>query len=134
MSQPVSHLRLVPFLGWLAITGVLLGWLTLIGLLVFGAHFWPAIKYRNTSWRLSEVGVEIHRGVWWKHRIAIPVARLQHVDVSQGPVQRMFGLGTLTVHTAGTKNSSVVLDGLEHDTAMNLRDQLIAQKEALDVT
>ncbi|MEM7477973.1 MAG: PH domain-containing protein [Planctomycetota bacterium] len=122
------------FLGWIAVCCVVSGWLALIAMFVFLAHFWPPIRYRHARWRLSDVGVEIRRGVFWKHRIAIPIARVQHVDVSQGPIQRLFGLGTLTVHTAGTKNSAIVLEGLEHEKAMKLRDELIAQKETLDVT
>lgn len=118
---------------WLAAL-ILLGWVALFTLLMLSAHFWPPIHYRHLSWRLNQHGLEIHRGVWWRHRIAIPIARVQHVDVSQGPIQRMFDLGKLTIHTAGTKNASVELDGLDHARALALRDQLIEQKESLDVT
>ncbi len=90
--------------------------------------------YRTTRWRLNDSGLEIQRGVWWKHRIAIPTTRVQHVDVSQGPLQRVFRLGTLTVHTAGTKNASIELAGLEHEQAILLRDELIEQKGTADVT
>ena len=113
---------------------ILVGWLAFVALLMLSAHFWPPIHYRHLSWRLNQHGLEIHRGVWWRHRIAIPIARVQHVDVSQGPIQRMFDLGKLTIHTAGTKNASVELDGLDHARALALRDQLIEQKELLDVT
>lgn len=112
---------------------VLVGWLLLLILLVWSSHFWPRMEHRYTSWCLDDTGLEIRRGVFWKHRIAIPVARVQHVDVSQGPMQRMFDLGTLTVHTAGTRNAAIQLAGLEHSTALQLRDRLIEQKDALDV-
>lgn len=118
---------------WVALV-VFAGWLLLLALLVFSSHFWPPIAYRHASWRLAEEGLEIRRGVMWRHCTAIPAARVQHVDVSQGPIQRLFDLGKLTIHTAGTQNASVELDGLEHAQAMRLRDQLIAQKESLDVT
>lgn len=113
---------------------ILLGWLAFFTLLMLSAHFWPPIHFRHLGWRLNQHGLEIHRGVWWRHRIAIPIARVQHVDVSQGPIQRMFDLGKLTIHTAGTKNASIELDGLDHARALALRDQLIEQKESLDVT
>ncbi len=108
-----------------------LAWFAMCLLFLWAAHFWPAIKARHVSWRLSDEGMEIRTGVWWRHRIAIPVARVQHVDVSQGPIQRLFDLGTLEIHTAGTKNASVQLEGLEHSRAMHVRDELIAQKESL---
>ena len=64
---------------------------------------------------------------------AVPWARVQHADVSQGPIQRMYGVGTLTIHTAGTSNSSVNLAGLSHELAISLRDKIIRQRASGDV-
>lgn len=97
------------------------------------AVHWPRLKFRNTTWRLAESGLEIRRGVLWKHQISVPLARVQHADVSQGPLQRRFDLGTLTVHTAGTQNASVALEGLNHAAAIQMRDALIRQRKASDV-
>jgi len=113
---------------------ILLGWLVLGGSLVWFSHFWPPIEHRHVRWRMNETGLEIHRGVLWRHRIAVPLARVQHVDVGQGPLQRLFDLGTLTLHTAGTQFASIELEGLQHSVALQLRDRLIEQKDSLDVT
>ena len=102
-------------------------------LLLWNAIFWPAIEYRNIGWKLSDLGLEIRKGVLWKHQTAVPWARAQHADVSQGPLQRMFEIGSLTVHTAGTKNSSVTIDGLAHSKALELRDEIIRQRKVHDV-
>lgn len=123
-------------LGWSSpwiLALAVVGWLLLACILFGSAHFWPAVSYRHAMWRLDDTGLEIRRGVFWKHRIAIPAARVQHVDVSQGPIQRMFRLGKLTINTAGTRNASIELEGLDYDQALQLRDQLIMQKEAVDV-
>lgn len=117
---------------WLFQIGLGLAALLLLGIGCF-ALFWPAIDHRHRSWRLSEVGLEFHHGVWWKHRQAVPWARVQHADVSQGPLERIFGVGTLTVHTAGTSNSSVDLDGLSHERALEVRDEIIRQRAVDDV-
>ena len=101
--------------------------------LAWFTFFWPAIEHRHRSWRLSEVGLEYHYGVWWKHRHAVPWARVQHADVSQGPLERLYGVGTLSVHTAGTSNSSVNLAGLSHERAIEVRDEIIRQRTTDDV-
>lgn len=101
---------------------------TFLAYLFAMAWRWPSVSYQYTSWKLDEEGLEIHRGVFWKHQISVPLGRVQHADVSQGPIQRSFGLGTLVIHTAGTQNSSVVLSGLSQTTATELRDQIITQK------
>lgn len=102
-------------------------------LLAVSAVVWPPLEFRNVSWRLLPTGMEIRRGVFWKHQISIPTSRVQHVDVLQGPLQRNFGLSTLTIHTAGTSNASVELSGLNFETATELRDRLVEQREALNV-
>jgi len=117
------------------------GWIVLIlcfavlfvAAALFAAIHWPRLKYRNTQWRLTGSGLEIRRGVLWKHHISVPLARVQHADVTQGPLQRHFELGTLTVHTAGTQNASVALGGLNHTAAIQLRDSIIRQRKVIDV-
>ncbi|MDA7903430.1 PH domain-containing protein [Mariniblastus sp.] len=125
----------IALLIWWLNNGFDTAWLLLLAaasiLLVFlfvMAWRWPTISYRHNSWKLDEEGLEIHKGVFWKHQISVPLGRVQHADVSQGPIQRSFGLGTLIIHTAGTQNSSVVLSGLSQTTATELRDQIISQK------
>lgn len=103
--------------------GVVLLWLWFMTL------FWPKREFNYASWKLDEIGLEIRKGVLWRHRITVPRARIQHVDVSQGPVQRNFGLAELTIHTAGTQNSSVKLEGLSYPVAIQLRDELITNRE-----
>lgn len=119
---------------WWTIPLLVAGWIVAFLLLLGYSYFWPPIAFRHARWRLSESGMEIRRGVLWRHWISIPTARVQHVDVSQGPIQRMFDLATLTIHTAGTSNATVELDGLEYSRATEVRDRLIEQKELLDVT
>jgi membrane protein YdbS with pleckstrin-like domain len=94
---------------------------------------WPRWDYEHSKWRLDARGFEIRKGVFWRHQITVPAARVQHVDVSQGPLQRRYGLATLTIHTAGTQNESVAFEGLSHAVAIALKDRLIVEKEAVDV-
>ncbi len=110
------------------------GWILLALLLSWLTFIWPKIESRHYHWRLDEQSLEIHRGVWWKHRIAIPLGRVQHADVAQGPLLRKFDLGELVIHTAGTGESKVELKGLSHATAMGLRDRLVAQAQSRVVT
>ncbi len=119
-------------LGWIFFS-ILAAGMVLFGLLLYSTIVWPGIEHRHRTWRLTDVGLEVRSGVWWKHMQAIPWARVQHADVSQGPLQRMYRVGTLTVHTAGTSNSSVNLGGLSHDEAISLRDEIIRQRTAGDV-
>ena len=90
---------------------------------------WPAVEHRHIFYRIDPNGIEIRRGVWWRRIIHVPRSRIQHTDVSQGPVERNFGLATLHVFTAGTQHAEVALGGLAHETAMSIRDHLLAGAE-----
>lgn len=126
-------LLFVAGLGWLFGLAVV-GWIGLMTLLIWLSFQWPKLWYRHARWKLSAESLEIHRGVLWKHRIAVPLGRIQHADVSQGPLLRHFDLGKLTINTAGTSNATIEIDGLSHSAAMALRDELIKQTLGQQVT
>ncbi len=87
--------------------------------------YWPGVRYRHASYRVAERGLWIRRGVLWRSEISVPKSRVQHTDVSQGPLQRRFDLATLVLHTAGTQHAAVPLGGLSHAAALAIRDYLI---------
>lgn len=127
-----APLFLIPKMPWWGVGAIIAGWFALGAVLFFFAQVHPQWAFERTRWALTDEGFEILRGIVWRHHIAIPAARVQHVDVSQGPLQRIYDLGTITLHTAGTANASVELGGLEHAVALRLRDELVRQKEMLD--
>ena len=87
--------------------------------------FWPPVRYRHISYRVDENGIRIRRGVIWRAVTSVPRSRVQHTDVSQGPLERSVGLASLIIHTAGTQNASVSLGGLRHEDALRVRDFLL---------
>ncbi|MEM6454728.1 MAG: PH domain-containing protein [Acidobacteriota bacterium] len=110
------------------IAGVAAGagfWLLIALLLGAKAVFWPVIRWRHASYRFGARGLQIRRGVLFRHQIAVPRSRVQHTDVVQGPIERSYGLATLVVHTAGMLHAAVHLPGLAHEDALGLRDQLL---------
>jgi membrane protein YdbS with pleckstrin-like domain len=96
-----------------------------LGLLV---HVRPLWRYRHTSYFVDEYGIQIATGRFWHHTITVPHARVQHIDVLQGPLERRFGLATLVIYTAGTTYSAVRIAGLSHDAAVGLRERLAREK------
>jgi len=108
-----------------------IAWPAITGLLAWHSYAWPAISYRYESYRVDHLGIEIRRGVVWRRQITVPKSRVQHIDVSQGPVERRFGLGSLSIYTAGTDYAMVALRGVTHERALRIRDHLLP-KEAQD--
>jgi membrane protein YdbS with pleckstrin-like domain len=55
----------------------------------------------------------------------IPLTRLQHVDLSRGPLERRFGVASLEVFTAGTQSASHEIPHLQSETGFQLREDLV---------
>ena len=82
----------------------------------------PQRIYARLRYRLTARFLQVMRG-WLVHTDTIvPLVRVQHLDVTRGPLDKMFGTSTLVVHTAGTHNSIVTLPGLSPERAAEIRD------------
>jgi membrane protein YdbS with pleckstrin-like domain len=119
----VCAFGLVVRFGALALFAPLL--IVVIGLTL--SWVWPEAYYRRLRFGTDGSGIAIERGIFWRSRIAVPRARIQHTDVSQGPLQRRFGVGTLKLYTAGSRYTKIELPGLAHAEAVALRDALLAE-------
>lgn len=100
-------------------------WLTLGGVAALNVVWWPRWEHSRWSYRLGEKVLELRYGVVWHVAVAIPLSRLQHVDLHCGPLERKWGLASLQIHTAGTRDASHRIPGLDIAVASALRDQLI---------
>lgn len=60
----------------------------------------------------------------WHKAVLIPLHRVQHVTISQGPLQKRFGLATLKVYTAGGLDAEATLADIEYGVAQALSEQL----------
>jgi uncharacterized protein len=98
--------------------------LVLAALLIF---YTPGRRYRAWSFAAAEDELHVQHGIWLKSRTIVPFGRVQHIDVSQGPVERRYDVGTLTLHTAGTRGSAVSLPGLDIGDAERMRDEIRAK-------
>lgn len=93
--------------------------------LVVVAVWLPPKQWAAWSVRFDGHLLEIRSGVLTRISVLIPVSRLQHVDVTQGVIERRLHLASLVVHTAGTRNPSHTIPGLEVRSAEEMRDRLV---------
>jgi membrane protein YdbS with pleckstrin-like domain len=87
----------------------------------------PGRQYRAWGYAMDSEDLRLQRGVWIETRTIVPLDRVQHLDLAQGPIERAFGVSRLIVHTAGTQFSRVVLPGLSRPDAERMRDEIRAR-------
>lgn len=83
----------------------------------------PVVRYRRWRYAMRPEGLWIRKGFLTVTVSVIPYRRLQFVDTRQGPLDRMFGLSQLVVHTAALGTSGR-LPGLDARQAERLREAL----------
>jgi len=81
----------------------------------------PDLRWRRWRYEIRPDEVDLQRGVWWVSRTLVPLARIQHVDTRQGPLQRRYGLSTVVFHTAAGANQ---IPELSTPIAAETRDRI----------
>jgi membrane protein YdbS with pleckstrin-like domain len=83
------------------------------------------------SWGYAERDEDllVRHGLFVRRLSIVPYARMQFVDVTAGPAERLLGLATVTLHTAAAASDARV-PGLPGREAARLRDRLAALGEA----
>lgn len=107
---------------WLLPIGIGL-WFLLASMLVSWA-------YRIQGYALRERDIVYRRGVFFRRTTVVPFNRVQHCEVKQGPVERLFNLSSLEVYTAGGQSSDLQIPGLSGDLASQLKSFIIKRTAA----
>ena len=99
-------------------------WLAVIPL-ALGAVALVVVSRRFHAWGYAERGDDllVRRGVMFSRLSVVPYGRMQFIDVQAGPLERLFSLATVRLHTAAAATDARI-PGLEPEEAARLRDRL----------
>lgn len=87
----------------------------------------PPRRWKHMGYAYTGRELHVAAGYIFRSHTIVPVSRVQHIDIVQGPIERHFELATLVLNTAGTDASAVLLPGIQRDTAEQIRDSIRAQ-------
>jgi membrane protein YdbS with pleckstrin-like domain len=104
-----------------ALAGVLLGTYVVVV---------PVWKYAVHRWEVTGTAVYTQVGWWTRERRIAPMSRIQTVDYSEGAIERLFGLASVTVTTASAAGA-LEISGLDRDLAQRLAEELTVQADAV---
>ena len=99
---------------------------------VAGATVVGAFRWMTTSFSFAEETIRLRTGALSTNEVEVPFARVQALDVEQGPVQRLFGVRAVHVQTAGGgKGGEIVLGALDDKEIAYLRSLLAGRRPEL---
>ena len=86
-------------------------------------------RFRAWAYQERDEDLLVSRGVLVRRLSVVPYGRMQYIDVTAGPVERLFKLATVKLHTAAAATDARI-PGLEPREAERLRERLAALGEA----
>lgn len=88
------------------------------------------LGFKKKKYALRQRDILYTKGLLWHVRTSIPFNRIQHAELKQGPLERMYGLHSLKIYTAGGQTSDLVIPGLKEETALAIKDFILGKTAA----
>jgi len=86
-------------------------------------------QFKNFTFQVKADKLLIHKGVFIKDRLVVEAERIQSINITENFIQRLIGLVSLKVDTAGSKGNELEIPALER-TRAELLKKLLYEKKA----
>ncbi|WP_026421325.1 PH domain-containing protein [Actinokineospora inagensis] len=134
--RPLNELiGLVPPLAALVFLGNFDTWRTVTSVIVVGLILSRGLlSWATTKYRITDTRVELHKGVLFRQRLAIPRDRVRTVDLTAKLGHRLFGLAAVRIGTGHHEKDreGVTLDAVTAGEAERLRRVILRRVVAAE--
>ncbi len=89
----------------------------------------PWLEYKQWSYKITETSICYNHGIYTKKFTIIPVSRIQHLEIKQGPVLKHFGLSNVEIYTAGQAHSIVAVHTAEAEGIIDSINLIISKED-----
>jgi len=90
-------------------------------LLILYSFIISILGFPKKGYLLRERDVSYKTGIIYYKQISVPFNRVQHVEVSQGVLGKIFHLSSVKIYTAGGNASDLSIPGLSVADAQKLK-------------
>lgn len=87
-------------------------------------------SFNIKSYSLRKRDIMFTRGIIFKTITIVPYNRIQHIEVTMGPIERLFDLASIKIFTAGGSQSDLSIPGLTVFNANRIRSFIVSQISA----
>ena len=106
---------------WLVFTAVIIP----LGIFLFVLAYY---QFRNFTFHVEDDKLIIHKRVFVKDKLVVDAERIQSIHITQNFIQRLIGLVSLKVDTAGSKGNELEIPALERVRANQLKELLYEKR------
>ena len=85
------------------------------------------IDFKYSGYALRERDILFRRGWLIRKTRAVPLKRIQQVSVQSGPIERRFGLASISIYTAGSEEADFTINGITEGTAQQIKEWISTQ-------
>lgn len=80
------------------------------------------MSFPKRKYALREKDISYKEGLFVKRLTTVPFSRIQHVEIDEKPISRIFGLSSLSVYTAGDSSDDLEIKGISKETALQIKE------------
>lgn len=97
----------------------------LLAFIVISNFLVAILGFKKKMYKIRFHDLIYKTGLLWKSETSIPFVRVQHSEVIQGPIERIFGIAKLKLYTAGGSTSDLSIPGLSMQKAEELKEFIV---------
>ena len=90
-------------------------------LLALALVFLAKAYFRRKKFKIAEKNISYQEGILYQKETLVPFARIQHIEIDEGPLERFFSIATLSIYTAGDSGRDLKISGLELMKAQEIK-------------
>lgn len=83
--------------------------------------FSASLIYKRWRYRITDDYIETQSGLLFVNSAIIPVKRVQHIVVEEGPILRAYNMANISIHTAATEHEIPIL---AKEEALRVRNRI----------
>ncbi len=102
-------------------TLIMIGLLVITILVILNIILFPKIRYNRYKYSVTDDRIEVKKGLFLITTSIIQIKRIQKIELSNGPIDRIFGLSNVNIFTAA---GTVDIKFLNNKEAKEISDKV----------
>lgn len=92
---------------------------SIVFLLIIG---FSIIGFSRRAYAIRDKDISYKSGILIKKITTVPFSRIQHVEIDEAPISRLFNLAAISVFTAGDSSDDLVIKGLKKQETYKIKE------------